>query len=377
MPDARTFPYELLRAVSPLDDATLQQALARLVEAELLYQHGVPPQATYVFKHALIQEAAYQSLLRNARQQSHQRIAQVLEAQFPDTATTQPELLAHHYTETGQVETAIGYWQRAGQRALQRSAHVEAVAHLRQGLTLLMTLPETPARLQQELNFQVALGPALIATQGNAAPEVEHAYARARELYQQVGNSPQLFSVFRGLMLYYINRGDLETAHQLGEWLLRLAHSQPDPAPHMLAHYMVGMAWLTGGEPALAQPHHSQALAIYTPQEHRALALCYGIDLGVGSHIFLAWDVWFLGYPDRALQHSQTALTWAHEVSHWPRDRSSMAGHSPCRAKARRALPRYARGSPPPWPRGTMCTCCISWACWLKHVGRVDTPKRG
>jgi predicted ATPase len=168
------------------------------------------------------------------------------------------------------------------------------------------------------LDFQVALGPALIATQGNAAPEVEHAYARARELCQQVGNTPQLFPVFRGLMLYYINRGDLETAHQLGEQLLRLAHSQPDPAPHMLAHYMVGMAFLTGGEPALAQPHHTQALAIYTPQAHRALALRYAFDLAVGSHTFLAWDLWFLGYPDRAIQHSQTALTWAHEVIHPP-----------------------------------------------------------
>ena len=308
----------MLRAVSSLDETTVQRDLERLVEAELLYQRGMPPQATYMFKHALIQDAAYQSLLKSTRLQYHQRIGQTLEERFPETAENQPELLAHHYTETGQVETAIRYWQRAGQRALQRSAHVEAVAHLRQGLTLLMTLPETPARLQQELDFQVALGPALIATQGNAAPDVERAYARARELCQQVGDTPQLFPVFRGLMLYYINRGALETAHQLGERLLRLAHSQPDPAPRMLAHYMVGMAFLTGGEPALAQPHHTQALAIYTPQAHRALALRYAFDLAVGAHTFLAWDVWFLGYPDRAIQHSQTALTWAHEVIHPP-----------------------------------------------------------
>ena len=415
----RQFSYEVLRAVSSLDETTVQRDLERLVEAELLYQRGMPPQATYMFKHALIQDAAYQSLLKSTRLQYHQRIGQTLEERFPETAENQPELLAHHYTETGQVETAIRYWQRAGQRALQRSAHVEAVAHLRQGLTLLMTLPETPARLQQELDFQVALGPALIATQGNAAPDVERAYARARELCQQVGDTPQLFPVFRGLMLYYINRGALETAHQLGERLLRLAHSQPDPAPRMLAHYMVGMAFLTGGEPALAQPHHTQALAIYTPQAHRALALRYAFDLAVGSHTFLAWDVWFLGYPDRAIQHSQTALTWAHEVIHPPSlahalyftsalhqfRREAPATQAQAAAlmtlateqgfalrlaqgtvlhgwalamqgQARRALPRCARGSLLPWPRGTMCTCCISWACWLKHMGKADTLQR-
>jgi predicted ATPase len=162
----RQFAYEVLHAVSSLEETTLQCELGRLVEAELLYQSGIPPQATYTFKHALIQDAAYQSLLRSTRQQYHQRIAQVLATQFPEMAETQPELLAHHYTEGGQVETAISYWQHAGKRALQRSAHIEAIAHLRQGLMLLMTLPETPARQRQELDFQVALGPALVATKG-------------------------------------------------------------------------------------------------------------------------------------------------------------------------------------------------------------------
>ena len=164
------FPTSCCRAVSPLDEATLQQALARLVEAELLYQRGVPPQATYLFKHALIQETAYQSLLKSTRQQYHQRIAQVLDAQFPETAETQPELLAHHYTEAGLREQAIAYWQRAGQQALQRSANLEAVQHLTTGLALLATLPETPARAQQELDLQIALGPALMATKGYGGP---------------------------------------------------------------------------------------------------------------------------------------------------------------------------------------------------------------
>ena len=147
----REFSYELLQAVSPWDEATLQHGLQQLVEAELLYQRGLPPQATYLFKHALIQDAAYQSLLRSTRQQHHQRIAQVLEAQFPEICETQPELLAHHYTEAGLHAQAIPYWQRAGQRAIQRSANVEAIGHLTKGLELLKTLPDTPERTQQEL----------------------------------------------------------------------------------------------------------------------------------------------------------------------------------------------------------------------------------
>ena len=136
-----------------------------------MYQRGVPPQATYVFKHALIQDAAYESLLKSTRQQYHQRIAQVLEAQFPETAEAQPELLAHHYTEAGLTEQAVHYWHQAGQRAIERSAHVEAISHLRQGLALLQTLPETPQRLQREVDMHIALGASLIATKGYAAPE--------------------------------------------------------------------------------------------------------------------------------------------------------------------------------------------------------------
>src|SRR5262249_60189475 len=138
--------YDLVQAVAPLDAATLQGALARLVEAELVAQRGTPPQATYTFKHALVQDAAYQSLLRSTRQQYHQRIAQVLVERFPETGETQPELLAHHYTEAGLAEPAIGYWQRAGQQASERSAYLEAISHFTTGIALLKTLPQTPAR---------------------------------------------------------------------------------------------------------------------------------------------------------------------------------------------------------------------------------------
>jgi predicted ATPase len=162
----REFSYALLRAVSPWDEGTLRRGLHQLVEAEFLYQQGLPPEATYLFKHALIQETAYQSLLRSTRQQYHQRIAQVLETRFPESCETQPELLAHHYTEAGLTEQAIGFWQRAGQRASDRSAYLEAVSHFTTGIELLKTLPETPERTQHALTLYIALGAALQMAKG-------------------------------------------------------------------------------------------------------------------------------------------------------------------------------------------------------------------
>src|SRR5262245_28365449 len=226
----REFSYELLQAVSPWDEGTVQRGLHQLVEAEFLFQQGLPPQAMYRFKHALIQDTAYQSLLRSTRQQHHQRIAQVLEARFPDLCETQPELLAHHYTEAGVLAQAIPYWQQAGQRALQRSATVEAIEHLTRGLDILKTLPESPEHAQRELELQIALGPALMAVKGQGAPDVAHASARARALCQQVGDSPQLVAVLRGLVPYYLTRGQGPEAHQPAEALLPPHGAQGRPA---------------------------------------------------------------------------------------------------------------------------------------------------
>jgi DNA-binding winged helix-turn-helix (wHTH) protein len=217
----RTFASEVLQAVAPLDEAAVQHGLRQLVEAELVYQHGVSPTARYMFKHALIQEAAYQLLLTHTRQQYHHRVAQVLEAQFPALVETAPELLARHYTEAGRTEQAIPYWHLAGQQARQRSANPEAARHLTQGLELLATLPASPARVQQELDLRLALGPALMATLGMGAPEVEQTYARARALCAQVGETPQLFPTLLGLCRFYRNQGALSTARELGEQLYR------------------------------------------------------------------------------------------------------------------------------------------------------------
>ena len=183
----REFDHELLAAVVPLSKDELEEALAQLAKSELIFRRGVAPEATYTFKHALVRDTAYESLLRSGRRELHARIAEILERQRPETADVQPELLAHHYTEAGLAEQAIRYWQRAGARAAELSANLEAVVHLRKALELLGKLPEGAERARRELELQVALGGALISTKGYAAPETGRAYARAHQLCREVG----------------------------------------------------------------------------------------------------------------------------------------------------------------------------------------------
>jgi predicted ATPase len=312
----RQFAYDLIQAVSQLDASTLQRELGRLVEAEIVYQRGLPPQASYMFKHALIQDAAYQSLLKSTRQQYHQRIAQVLEEQFPTIVDQQPELLAHHYTEEGLTEKAVYYWQKAGQSAIQRSAHVEGINHLRQGLALLQTLPETPERLQREVDLLIALGAALIATKGQAAPEVGQTYSRARQLCERLEAPRQLFPVLRGLWNYYLVRAEYQTAHKLGEQLLALAQQVQDASMLCSAHRALGATLFQRGAIAAALTHYAQGIALYDPTHHRASASLYGEDAGVLCHMFAAWALWYLGYPDQGLTRSQEALTLAQQNAH-------------------------------------------------------------
>ena len=312
----REFSYALLRAVAPVEEATLQHGLAQLVAAELLYQRGRPPQATYLFKHALVQDAAYHSLLRSTRQQYHQRIAQVLEARFPESCATQPELLAHHYTEAGLIEQAIGYWQRAGQQASERSANLEAISHFTTGIELLKTLPETPEHTQHALTLHIALGAALQMAKGIAAPEVEHAYTQARALCQQVGETPQLVPILFGLWRFYAARSQWHTARELGETLLRLAQRAHDPALAVLAHYALGLAWFCLGALPAAHQHLEEGIARYTPDQRRAPAFRMGQDPGVTCRVYAAGTLWLLGYPDQALARVHEALALAHELSH-------------------------------------------------------------
>jgi class 3 adenylate cyclase/predicted ATPase len=312
----REFSYALLRAVAPVDEATLQHGLAQLVAAELLYQRGRPPQATYLFKHALVQDAAYQSLLRSTRQQHHQHIAQVLETHFPDLCETQPELLAQHYTEAGLTVQAIPYWHQAGQRAAQRSAHAEAISHLTNALELLKTLPDAPERAQQELALHITLGPALSATKSWAAPEVERVYARARELCQQIGETPQLFTVLRGLWVFYFIRAEYQTAQELGKRCLSLAQSLQDPSFLLEAHHALWDTLVWRGEVVSARAHMEQGAALYDPQQHRSHALLYEEDPEVCRLAVEALALWYLGYPDQALGSIHDALALAREISH-------------------------------------------------------------
>jgi len=312
----REFSYALLRAVAPLDEPSLQSALAHLVAAEILYGRGLAPQARYFFKHALIQETAYQSLLRSRRQQYHHKIAQVLAVDFPDITETQPEVVAHHYTEAGLAAQAIPYWQYAGQRATERSAYVEAIAHLTRGLEVLQTLPDTPEHVSQELTLHLALGVPLVATRGYGASEVEKVYARAHKLCHHMGETPQLVPVLRGLGIFYTARAELHTARELGEQLLTLAQGLQDSGALLEAHFTLGAPLFYLGEFVLASHHMEQGVALYDPQQHRGHAAIYGQDAGVACLGFTAWALWLRGYPDAALTRSYEALSLAQELAH-------------------------------------------------------------
>jgi hypothetical protein len=312
----RTFAYDLLQAVATLDGAALQQSLRQLVEAELVYQRGLPPQATYTFKHALIQDVAYQSLLKSTRQQSHRQIAQVLETLFPAIVETQPELVAQHYTAAGCYEQAVVYWQKAGQQASDRSAHLEAISHCTTGIELLKALPETPEHTRRALTLYIALGAALQMAKGLAAPEAEHAYTQARTLCRQEDETPEMVPVLLGLWRFCVSRSQLHTTRELGETLLRLAQRTDDPAHHVVAHYALGTTWLWLGALPAARQHLEAGIAHYTSNQRRTSAFRMGQDPGVGCRIYAAITLWLLGYPAQALAHVHEGLALANALSH-------------------------------------------------------------
>ena len=312
----RTFAYDVVQAVAPLDAATLQAALAQLVAAEVVAQRGLPPQATYTFKHALIQEAAYQSLLRSTRQQYHQRIAQVVEAQFAETAERQPELLAHHYTAAGLSAQALPYWQRAGQHALQRSAYVEALSHLTHGLEVLRTLPESPERTQHELALHLPLGAVLMATKGYAAPEVEQVYARSLALSRQVRVTPQLWPTLRGLHRFYLVRAQHQTARSLGAQSLQLAQQTHDPVLLVEAQLALGESLFYLGELAAARGELEAGLTHCTPATQALPALRVVQHPEVAYRCHLAYVLSLLGYPAQASTYGHALVPLARTLAH-------------------------------------------------------------
>jgi class 3 adenylate cyclase/predicted ATPase len=308
-------PLPLLQAIAEQPEAALHRGLAHVQAAEFLYETRLFPERAYTFKHALTQQVAYQSLLTSTRRRYHAQLARELEAR-PETVETQPELLAHHYTEAGLAEQAVGYWQRAGERSTARSAYVEAVAHLTKGLEVLETLPDTPEHARHELDMQLALGQGLQVTNGPATPEVEHAYTRARELCRQMGDTPQLFVVLTGLADFYRARGDLEAARELGEQLLTLAQSHHGPERLAYAHWVLGEALFYLGKFVPARAHLDRALAVSATPQDRSLPSLFDGAARVIVLGNMAWCLWLLGYPDQALTRSHAMLTYAQELRH-------------------------------------------------------------
>lgn len=310
----RDFSYELLRAVTPTDDDTLRRGLRQLVKAELLYQQGRPPRATYRFKHALIQDAAYQSLLKGTRQQHHHRIAQAIESGSPDTVSTQPELLAHHYTQAGLPAQAIPYWEAAGRRALQRSANRDAASHATQGLNILKLLPDTEDRATQELSLQIIKGVALGAVHGPQAPET--VYARACELARRVGSTPELFPALSGFAYAQMVHGRMREARALAEEFLELAQSQDDPLVLSVGHRMVAYTAWFQGDVVDVRNHTRKGLTFYNPDQHRLSVLSYSQDSGVVCGYLGSVASWVLGYPEQSARTMEQTVAHARGLEH-------------------------------------------------------------
>jgi class 3 adenylate cyclase/predicted ATPase len=312
----REFDYELVAVATSRDAESLERALSQLVDSELIFQRGRPPQAHYLFKHTLIQDAAYQSLLRSTRQRYHELIGRTIETRRSETVETQPELLAYHFTEAGLAERAISYWRNAGRRSIHRSANLEAINHLTQALELCRSLPETAENLRRELALQIAIGVPLRAVRGFASPEVGKAYVRALDLCQRVGDATDFIPVLRGLWEYHELRAEYRSSRALGERLLAMATEAQDSSALLIAHNVLGdnLFWL--GEFTGARSHLERGTALYDAQQDNTHVHLYGYDVGVACLIFGAWTLWFLGYPDKALGQAHAALELARKVSH-------------------------------------------------------------
>jgi class 3 adenylate cyclase len=311
----REFTYGMIRGVVQEDEATLARDLEQLVSGGLLYQAGEPPAARYMFKHVLIQDAAYGLLLKSRRQQYHRRVAETL-AQEPATVETQPELLAHHFTEAGMVEPAVAYWLSAGQRAVERSANVEASAHARQGLTLLEQVPASPGRDALELGLQSTLGSATIALRGYGAAPVEKAFARAVELCQRLGDAGQRMRAGFGLWTYYVVRGHYERAVELADDLLAIARQQPRHGMLVQAYYCSGFSRFQVGELGAAHAAFGEGASVPCRDDDPSFALPTGDDVRIHLLAFSGLALWHLGQPTAAFARCQEALALARRLRH-------------------------------------------------------------
>jgi tetratricopeptide (TPR) repeat protein len=310
----REFAYDMISALAGLEETALQSGLGQLVVDELLHQRGRPPRSRYLFKHALIQDAAYQSLLKRTRQQYHQQVAKLLEDRFPEVASTQPELVAHHYTEANCPAQAIAYWHKAGRVAASRSANLEATDQFRRGLGLVEALSDTRERAERELDFEMALGPALIATRSYSHPDVGRAYARAWELCRQLDDYSREFTALRGLQNHHSNLLEMEKAQHFAEEAMRVAERLDDTARLVGAHHSLGatLFWQGKLEPALA--HFRRGSEIFEP--NMQFPDWPGSHPAVACQFYLALISWMLGYPDRSLDELRAAVRSAETLGH-------------------------------------------------------------
>jgi class 3 adenylate cyclase/predicted ATPase len=310
----REFSYALLRDVSPWHEDVLQNGLEQLVAAEFLYQQGTPPQATYRFKHALIRDAAYQSLLKSTRHQHHQRIAVTIESAFPETVDTQPELLAHHYAAAGLAAQAVPYWRAAAEHALARHANREAANHAQRGLELLATLPGTPSSAPDELAFQMVLGPALSYVVGPQS--VGHVHARIYDLARALGNNDALFPALSGLIHAKIVRGEMRAARASADEYLKLALKQDDLLVLAAGHSMLAYAAWWQGDVTETLAHSRRSLGVYDPAQHLAGVAAYNQNPAIVSGYLYALARWVLGFPAQATEAMELTLAHARELQH-------------------------------------------------------------
>jgi class 3 adenylate cyclase/predicted ATPase len=312
----REFHYELLYAVAGVPRERLEAALGQLVRAELIFRRGESPHAVYTFKHALVRDAAYASLLKSRRGQLHAAIANALEQQFPEIVQTQPETLARHLTEAGLIEKAIGYWLRAGKNAALRSANAEAIVHLQRGLELLQSLPDDPAQKQVALEFEVLLGQAMIAARGYAAAETMSVLLRAKKLITDSTETSLKFAILYGVWACYYVGGQADMQQVAAAEFLAEAERCGDTGALCLAHRAMGITYVTMGEFAAARRHLEQARALHDPDRPSQEAFHYGQDIGATVLCYLSWALWHLGYVEQASEVAADAVRRAEAIPH-------------------------------------------------------------
>ena len=311
----RLFSRRVLGRVTK-QEAELESVLWELEDRALIYAERAIPEEEYSFKHVLMQETVYGNILKRRRNGFHQQVAEAIEVLYQGSLDEYYEQLAYHFDRGGNVEKALEYLFKAGEKAKRNYANQEAITHLTRGLELLETTPESDERNRRELDFQIALGFPLIATKGNGAPEVEKTYSRARELGEQVGEDSQLFQALLGLRRFYIVRGELRMALEFGEELLTLARTLKNPAFLSRAHMMLGEALLWLGEYPRAQEHFDQGIDVYDPQRQSSDVFLFGTDTRIGGEFYSALTLWHLGYPDQALKSNHKAMVRIKELSH-------------------------------------------------------------